>query len=702
MTLDRIRQGLRVALLGSLVLAIVLLVEYALRKEIGYLRVQLLLTFLGIAVGSILALIDTWVLPQLPKTSRLALGLLIASQLAYDVLVWTDAKKDDLFWRAWWISMVASLTSTHLLGLKKPSDAPRNWIDRTTPVCALFSGMILGILAFRPNLLETPPLVILASYGLLGLGSVSGTWILWRRRRPRKDDKPVPMATWAKAAWLLASQAAVFLAGFYLGNGDVSQSPMEIMPSALVGIPAEKLDPLIRADTERLKTVVVGLEELQTKSEALHRELEERRKAQNRQFYLPEEDDRIRWQFVTFLSYRAALLRIAATYGNYESVRDPSLRARCCMLGTTAAGAAYEASLRLVGGYQDNSLVRKKLNEREPRWGLPADLFDKVLASASSQANLQMFQEMAVYCVGRRGEWSRSCGWEKPEFDWFDERIGRSLQYVQSHPMSRSKEWLSRLARRVKSDVYTPVYAAQSMLSEMIGDLRIVKDEPLISVRQVHDEIAPKLQPGDIFLERRNWFLSNAFLPGFWPHAALYVGSAEDLKALGIADEPEVKRRWEEFSRRAPDGEPHTIIEAVSEGVIFNSVGESMHADYVAVLRPRLSREQIAKAIVVAFSHQGKPYDFEFDFFTSDKLVCTELVYRAYEGMLHFDLIRIMGRDTLPALEIGRKFAREKDRATRELDFILFMDGDNNVGRAKPAGVDAFIESLDRKREFNE
>jgi hypothetical protein len=702
MTLERIRQVLRWTLLGSLVLAILLVVEYALRKELGYLRAQLLLTFLGIAVGSILGLIDTWVLPHLPRTSRLALALVAVSQVAYYVLIWTGAKKDDLFWRTWWISMVASLTATHLLGLRKPSDAPRNWIDRATPVCALFSGMILGLLAFRSNLLETPPGVILLSYGVLSLGSLTGSWILWRRRRPRKDDQPVPMATWAKVAWLLATQTAVFLVGYYLGNGDVPQSPLEIMPSALVGISAEKLEAQIRTDAERLRTVVAGLEELQEKSEALHRELDARRNAEKREFYLPEEDDRIRWQFVTFLSYRAALLRIAATYGNYESVRELSLRARCCMLGTAAAGAAYEASLRLIGAYRDNTLVRKKLNEREPRWGLPADLFDKVLASASSQVNLQMFQEMAVYCVGHRGEWSRASGWEKPEFDWFDERIGRSLQYVQAHPMSRSKEWLGQLARRVKSDVYTPVYAAQSMLSEMIGDLRIVKDEPLISVRQIRGEIVPKLQPGDIFLERRNWFLSNAFLPGFWPHAGLYVGTPEELRALGIADEEDVKRRWAEYTRKAPDGEPYTIIEAVSEGVIFNSTGDSMHSDYVAVLRPRLSREQIARAIVRAFSHQGKPYDFEFDFFTSDKLVCTELVYRAYEGLIHFDLVRIMGRDTLPALEIGRKFAREKDGAGRTLDFVLFMDGDHSTGRAKLAGVDAFIESLDRKREFNE
>jgi len=701
MDVDTFRKLLRVTLLSSLILAVVMVIECSFHRHQVFLHGQLIITFLGIAIGSIMALINTWVMPFLPRTARVALGLLAVSQIAFYLLVWTDARKNDVYWRIWWVFMVSSITSSHLLGLKKPVEVARNWIDRATPVCTLMSGMILGLLALRDNLLETPPLPFWLCYALPAAGSVAGTWILWRRRRPRKDDKPVPMAPWAMAAWIIAIQAAVFLLGFYLGMGSETLSPLEIMPSALVGMAPDKLDPMIRADLERLRSIAAGIEDLAAKSAALHEELDARRKAENRQFYRPDEDDRIRWQFVTFMSYRAALLRIAATYGNYESVREPALRARCCMLGTASAGTAYEASLRLIAAYRDNTLVRKKLNEREPRWGLPGDLFDKVLASASNESNLRLFQEMAVYYDARNEEWRRIGGWEDADFRWFDERIHRSLQYVQAHPISRSKEWLSSLARRVKSDVYTPVYAAQSMLSEMIGDLRIVKDEPLISVRQVQEQIVPKLQPGDIFLERRNWFLSNAFLPGFWPHGALYIGTAEDLKALGIADDPEVKLRWAEYTKLAPDGEPHTVIESVSEGVIFNSATESMHADYVAVLRPRLSREQIAKAIVRAFSHQGKPYDFEFDFFTSDKLVCTELIYRAYEGMLHFDLVRIMGRDTLPALEIGRKYVQQKESATRELDFVLFMDSDG-AGGSKLAPVEAFIESLDRKREFNE
>ena len=202
-------------------------------------------------------------------------------------------------------------------------------------------------------------------------------------------------------------------------------------------------------------------------------------------------------------------------------------------------------------------------------------------------------------------------------------------------------------------------------------------------------------------LERRNWYLSNAFLPGFWPHAALYVGRLDDLLELDIADDPTVQPFLEEYLETAADGRDHTVIESVSEGVIFNSLTESMHADYVAVLRPRLSHEEIGEAIVRAFRHHGKPYDFEFDVFTSDKLVCTELVYRAYEGMLQFDLVRVMGSDTLPALELVRKYNRERGQPGQELDFVLFLDAEPSTGGARSASEDEFMASADRPSTFN-
>ncbi len=36
------------------------------------------------------------------------------------------------------------------------------------------------------------------------------------------------------------------------------------------------------------------------------------------------------------------------------------------------------------------------------------------------------------------------------------------------------------------------------------------------------------MEPGDIIVARQNWYLSNIGLPGFWPHAELYVGTPEE------------------------------------------------------------------------------------------------------------------------------------------------------------------------------
>lgn len=49
--------------------------------------------------------------------------------------------------------------------------------------------------------------------------------------------------------------------------------------------------------------------------------------------------------------------------------------------------------------------------------------------------------------------------------------------------------------------------------------------------------------------------------------------------------------------------------------------------------------------------HLGKPYDFEFDFNVSSRIVCTELVYRAFHarGGIEFKLTKRLGRWTLSA-----------------------------------------------------
>lgn len=662
------------------------------------LSAYVLLTFLGLAFGAFAFDLQLGALPAFPAAAVTSMGALLASQVCYHLLVWTSWKGEPITWRLWWISAAACMTSVHVLALRASPQAKGDWVERGTALCAGVSGLLLMSLSLRKEAPPEPGAWFAWALALPAAGSIAGSVVVWRRRRPKAAPAPVPRAL--KAAGLLGSQVAVFFAGFYFGSASAPQpSPVDFLPSALAGLPAEEVDAQARADLERLKATAASLDDLTRRAAALREEVRARRASEGRDYYLPAEEDQIRWNFVTYLSYRAALLRIVATHAGFESVRDPDAKARCFMVGYAGAACAYEAALTLVNAFAGDGTARRKLNEAEPVWGLSPGMFDQVAESVTGERNLKILASMAQYYDRKKAEWGGV--WPRSDLDWLDARIARGVDLVRAHPGGRAAATFEALLKRAKEDVYGPVYAAQSMLSSWIGDTRLLDRKPLIPLDQIR-EIRGRLRPGDVILERRNWYLSNAFLPGFWPHSALYLGTVEDLRRLKVADHPEVKSRLAEYLKPGPAGEPHTILEAVSEGVVFNTLSHSLHADYVAVLRPRLSEGQVAKAIATAFSHQGKPYDFEFDFFTSDKLVCTELIYRAYQGLLNFELVKVMGRDTLPAVEIVRKFVRDGQAGRPELDFVLFLDGVPGKERARLGTREEFCASADRPRAFHE
>jgi hypothetical protein len=405
-------------------------------------------------------------------------------------------------------------------------------------------------------------------------------------------------------------------------------------------------------------------------------------------------------------------LRIAATYVNFQSIADPELRTRAFLIGAASGASVYRASLHLVNTYRDEELARRKLNEPDVNCGLGPATFERIYRAVADERNAAKIEEMAAYFTQKRDLWRSSGRLEAEEFAWLENRITTAVSDIRASGVSPTQARLEQILRRVMDDSYTPIYAAQSVVSTLIGDTRMVSRPPFISEVQIA-QMRGVLRPGDILLERRNWFMSNAFLPGFWPHGALYTGDVRDLEKLNLvrrdrsgkwtSDIPAIRDHLDEFVRPAHDGAPHTIIESVSEGVIFNSLTESMAADYVAVLRPRkLTDQQKADAIARAFGHVGKPYDFEFDFVSADKLVCTELLYRSYDGLLRFDLVPIMGRNTLPALGIAKKFAGERSRDDRELDFVLFLDAVPQRGAARFATEDEFCQTIHRPRGFNE
>jgi hypothetical protein len=245
----------------------------------------------------------------------------------------------------------------------------------------------------------------------------------------------------------------------------------------------------------------------------------------------------------------------------------------------------------------------------------------------------------------------------------------------------------------------TAMYEAQAFVSTWLGSTRFRAPRdgrPMIRATQL-DAVRGKLKPGDILLERQNWFLSRAFMPGFWAHAALYIGTSNDWARLGLNEDPRVVAHWQ--TACAPDraGHEQVVLEAVPEGVRLTTLEHCLGlADTVAVLRPRVEEKSVREAVARAFSHLGKAYDFDFDFFSTDRLVCTELVYRSFSGAVQFSLVDVMGRKTLPPTELVRKFANERGRPGAQLECVCFLDGDESRGVASFRSEDALVTTLER------
>lgn len=274
----------------------------------------------------------------------------------------------------------------------------------------------------------------------------------------------------------------------------------------------------------------------------------------------------------------------------------------------------------------------------------------------------------------------------------------------------------------VRDTSFDAWFPAQARAARWMGDTRLARQSrQLIRPEQIR-EMGQHLQPADILVTRSNWYLSNAGLPGFWPHSELFIGTPAELRAFAQHEEirryyaentaydgllDALQRRfpaaWAAYTERARTGEARAVIEARSEGVIFTALQDALGADYAAAMRPRAGKVARARAIEAAFSHWGKPYDFNFDFLTDQQLVCTELVYHAWQPSptrqgIHFDLVEVMGRTTLPVNTIVEQFDREYDSAERRLDFVYFLDGQERGGPAKVGDIDAFRASWKRPK----
>jgi hypothetical protein len=415
-------------------------------------------------------------------------------------------------------------------------------------------------------------------------------------------------------------------------------------------IAGDDFDPLpeqLQRDCDTFRQIAEGLNRL----EAAVNEGRDRFAARDRGYFTPDEDDRIRQLLLAYRNYRLACYEIIFRYIRYRSMRDPTRQLRALTLGLAVAVTLFARSLKFIQLCEHHSMLRRKLNEPDEKYDLAPGFFDEVLSHYSSLGNYRLLLQ-ANWDYSRHRRLIRQLQIEaSPDWRWLAAVIRRQRKTIANRLAHVLVTRLRYDWRAFWQTTFRPVrrarYSIQAQLGDALADARTTTHYVPALDETVLTSLHPLLQPGDVLLVRAEQKFTTSILPGFWAHAAIYFGGRSDLEAMALCAHPHLQKHDQEIPAAA--GRFGHVLEAISPRVQINPLEKCLRADHVCVLRPVLSAEEKRAALAEAFGHLGKPYDFEFDFNVSTRVVCTELVYRSYHrrGRIEFPLVKRLGRFTL-------------------------------------------------------
>jgi hypothetical protein len=389
------------------------------------------------------------------------------------------------------------------------------------------------------------------------------------------------------------------------------------------------------------------------------------------------------------------------TFYQLNAVTRHDLHRAAFLNGYTAFLSQHYYALQLTNRVHANPDLVTYFDEPIDGYGIDAGMYTRIREKITNPDELLRLNAGRMYSSVINAADSELGDLIYRNLTAVDASLGDYAQLIADKPLS--------FLERNSFKLWFPI---QKQSAVQISYVRLTDREYHITPEQIH-EYRSRLLPGDIFLQRREWHATNVGIPGYWTHNALYLGTLEYLDNY-FKDIPELagstfgaylKNRlpaaYAEFIKQDEAGYQHAVIESKRPGVILTSLELSNNADSLGVLRVKgVSIEQQFKIVMQALSHFGKPYDFDFNFVTDTALVCSELVFKAYQDIpkLSIDLEEMNGRLILSPNAFAEKYSAERGRANAELELILFLDGDEKTGIATERGSEAFAQTWTRPK----
>ena len=337
---------------------------------------------------------------------------------------------------------------------------------------------------------------------------------------------------------------------------------------------------------------------------------------------------------------------------------SPETRLTGVMLSLSSAMLLYDNYLLAISLFEGDGKLRRILNERDPGYAVTSAALARVTLNYNSITNRARVRKAIRFYEKEAQRFKKS-------LDQTPENAYLNLLIAQSPSYSMVKKWspFYVVGRKlgflsgVTSDTLTGMEReGVSLFSMVFGNavgLVETRRGKLYRKGDVLADVSRTLKAGDILLEKTPFRLTDKLIPGYWGHAAVWVGSEAELKELGIWNNPLVASHRDEIR------EGRLVVEALRSGVEMNSLEHFLNIDSIGILRKQdLSREARAATVLQALRQVGKPYDFNFDVESKGRVYCSKLVYLSYSG-IDWPTRKSMGRTTFTPDDVAIKAAKD-------------------------------------------
>src|SRR5262245_13272951 len=274
-----------------------------------------------------------------------------------------------------------------------------------------------------------------------------------------------------------------------------------------------------------------------------------------RGYITPVEELNIRQLQVSYWKARIALFELVfEIWGDVEHI--DSATPQQFLVALAAAAVLVDAARFLRETFHRDDVVRRKLDEPDPVYGIPPRMYDDVQKSLTEPYHAWHLWQATRYFDNHHADFEHAATDDPslaPLLAIIDRLRDRLRPSLWTYVRTRMRVQGRRTTRQVGRDVIgRGVYAVQEALGRGAAPVKVRPGHMPNLPPAIRDQVIQVLQPGDVLVVRKEFAVTNYFLPGYWPHVALFLGTANDVTGHGIADHEHVRSRLDQLVGATP------------------------------------------------------------------------------------------------------------------------------------------------------